>query len=169
MDKLDDKMEKDNVTQERHKSSIGDFDANIVVLMVWLGPIILGLVFSTVHYLGIIVPLIFLLLEKKSNLVRNHAGQSLTLSIVTVALQFLFSFLSVLIIGGAYYTASPDGLVDVGRLTGLGIGGFLILIPRLIQLVFIIIGCVKGWNWRLYYLPLVGRLGNWFTKTVRLK
>jgi len=160
-------MEK--VTKGKHKSTIGNLDANIVVLMVWLGPIILNAIFTSINYLGIIVPIIFLLIEKKSSLVRNHAGQSLTLSIVTVILYFIFSFLSIMFTGGSYYTASPDGTVDVQRLTGLGIGGMLMMIPRLVQLVFIIVGCVKGWNWQAYYLPLIGKLGDWFTKNIQFK
>jgi len=159
----------DKVSKGKHKSSIGDLDANIVVLMVWLGPIILNAIFTSINYLGIIVPLAFLLIEKKSSLVRNHAGQSLTLSIATAVLYFIFSFLSILFTGGAYYTASPDGTVDVRRLTGLGVGGLLMMLPGLIQLIFIVIGCVKGWNWQAYHLPLIGKLGDWFTDKIKLK
>jgi len=154
---------------KHHKSSFWDLDANIVVLMVWLGPIVLNAIFTSINYLGIIVPLAFLLIEKKSMLVRNHAGQSLTLYIATGVLYFVLSFLSILFTGGAYYTASPDGTVDVGRLAGLGIGGFLMMLPKLMQLVFIIIACIRGWNWEEYHLPFIGQIGDWFTKNIQLK
>lgn len=158
---------KKKVTQ--HKSSIGELDANIVVLLVWLGPIVLNAVFSNINYLGIIVPLAFLLLERESQLVRNHAGQALALYIATGVLYFILSFIGILFAGGAYYTASAGGSVDIFKMAGLGIAGFLVIIPTLVQLVFLTLACIKGWNWQNYYLPLIGDIGEWFTQKIKLK
>lgn len=155
-----------------HTSSLGGLQANVIVLIIWLAPAILGIFLPNVSYLGLIIPVVFLLIEKESALVRNHAGQALALYLITNAIQIVLGIVvSVLALGGAVVTAATPGGSGAGIYTVMasaGIGGLFILAVAIFSFVFAIIACVRGWKWENYTLPIVGRFGKWLTKTIKI-
>jgi Putative regulator of cell autolysis len=153
-----------------HTSSLGDLPANTVVLMVWLGAIVLNIIFPRMSYLGLLVPLAFLLLEKKSPLVRAHAGQALALYIVVNILAVIMGIVFGIVFATsvAATTVIGSGAGTIFSFAGTGVVGIISLVLFICQVVFVIIACVKGHKWEAYNIPLINNLGQWLTAHIKI-
>ena len=122
------------------KTSIG-IDANLAAMLCYLTMICCGL--------GIVVSLVFFIIEKTSRLVRFHAMQGLLFGGVWIVVGIAFKVLSV--------------LVDVALGDTLGFMAFwgLLLVRVLVALfllIFLILAAVKSYQGQYYKLPIIGNI-----------
>lgn len=138
---------------EEHDSSL-NIKANIMVLIVWFAPFVLN-IFTSIRYLGFIIPIVFLLLEKKSELVRRHASQALVINLIQFVLYLVFYvvFASVLFGGFWLFYWFFSGIFS---LVNIGI------------LVIAILQAIKGYQWTYLNLPIIGNLAESIEKLVKL-
>jgi uncharacterized membrane protein len=117
------------------KASVG-LDANLASMLCYLTMICCGL--------GIILSLVFFIVEKTSRLLRFHAMQALLFGgvwiVVGVALRVLSAFLS------------------IGDLGFFIFWGLLLvrLLVALFLLIFLILAAVKAYQGQYYKLPIIG-------------
>ena len=122
------------------QSSTG-MDANLVSMLCYLTMICCGL--------GIIVSLVFFLIEKTSRLVRFHAMQALLFGGVWVVLGIVFTIIA--------------RLVDValGDMIGfMAFWGILLvrILVALVLLAFLIMAAIKAYQGQYYKLPIIGNV-----------
>ncbi|NLF79664.1 MAG: DUF4870 domain-containing protein [Clostridia bacterium] len=143
------------VKVQPHKSSLGNTDANLMALLVYLAPIILAWI-PGIKYIAWAVPLIVFFIEKDSKFVKFHSMQAILLSAVGAVLGFILS----VIIAGAI-AVGYAGNYGYGALGALGIVSFLALVITIIIIVFEIIAMVRAYGYVAYRIPLIG---NWAAK-----
>lgn len=89
-------MAKSNkMVYQPHNSSLGNTDARMILLVVYLGPILIGMIPEIGSILAWILPLVILFVEKGSHLVRFSAAQSFVLSVAVAIIQFVLLILAV--------------------------------------------------------------------------
>ena len=117
------------------KSSVG-LDANVAALLCYLTMICGGL--------GIIVSLVFFIVEKTNRLLRFHAMQGLLFGGVWIVVGVAFRILSM--------------LLDIGDMGLFGFWGLLLvrLLVGLFLLAFLILAAIKAYQGQYYKLPLIG-------------
>lgn len=143
------------VKVQPHKSSLGNMDANLMALLVYLAPIILAWI-PVIKYVAWAVPLVVFFIEKDSKFVKFHSMQAILLSAVGAVLGFILS----VIIAGAIAVSYANSY-GYGALGALGIVSFLALIITIIIIVFEIIAMVRAYGYVAYRIPLIG---NWAAK-----
>jgi uncharacterized membrane protein len=116
------------------QTSIG-LDANLASMLCYLTMICCGL--------GIIVSLVFFIVEKTNRLVRFHAMQALLYGGVWIVVGVAFRILGMFLVIG-----------DMGILS-LGLLGVRILVA-LFLLVFLILAAIKSYQGQYYKLPIIG-------------
>jgi uncharacterized membrane protein len=141
------------VKVQPHKTSLGNMDANLMALLVYLAPIILAWI-PVVKYVAWAVPLVVFFIEKDSKFVKFHSMQALLLSAVGAVLGFI---LSVIIAGAIAVGYSSNYGYGYGAIGALGVVSFLALIITIIIIVFEIIAMVKAYGYVAYRIPLIGK------------
>jgi uncharacterized membrane protein len=116
-------------------------DANLASMLCYLTMICCGL--------GIIVSLIFFIIEKTSRLVRFHAMQGMLFGGVWIVVGVAFKVLS--------------AIVDVALGDTIGFMAFwgLLLVRILVALfllIFLILAAVKSYQGQYYKLPIIGNI-----------
>jgi uncharacterized membrane protein len=116
-------------------------DANLASMLCYLTMICCGL--------GIILSLVFFIVEKTSRLVRFHAVQGMLFGGVWIVVGIAFKFLSV--------------FVDVALGDTIGFMAFwgLLLVRvfvALVLLIFLILAAVKSYQGQYYKLPIIGNI-----------
>jgi uncharacterized membrane protein len=122
------------------QSSIG-MDANLASMLCYLTMICCGL--------GIIISLVFFLIEKTSRLVRFHAMQALLFGGVWVVVGLAFRVLSLLgdiALGDALGVIFFFGWIAVRLLVAVVLLGFLIM------------AAIKAYQGQYYKLPIIGNI-----------
>jgi uncharacterized membrane protein len=122
------------------KASIG-MDANLASMLCYLTMICCGL--------GIILSLIFFIIEKTSRLLRFHAMQALLYGGVWIVVGIAFRILTLIVdmaLGDAVGVMAFWGLLLVRIAVGLVLLGFLIL------------AAVKAYQGQYYKLPILGNI-----------
>lgn len=122
------------------KASIG-MDANLASMLCYLTMICCGL--------GIILSLVFFLIEKTSRLLRFHAMQALLYGGVWIVVGIAFRILSM--------------ISDIALGDAIGFGAFwgLLLVRVLVALVllaFLIMAAIKAYQGQYYKLPILGNI-----------
>jgi uncharacterized membrane protein len=117
------------------QTSIG-LDANLAAMLCYLTMICCGL--------GIIVSLIFFLVEKTNRLVRFHAMQALLFGGVWIVAGIALRILSMLLAIG-----------DMGFFAFWGLLGVRVLVG-LFLLAFLILAAIKAYQGQYYKLPIIG-------------
>jgi len=122
------------------QASIG-MDANLASMICYLTMICCGL--------GIVISLVFFLIEKTSRLLRFHAMQALLYGGVWVVLGIVFRILSM--------------VADIAIGDSLGIFVFfgwlaVRLLVAVVLLVFLIIAAIKAYQGQYYKLPILGNI-----------
>ena len=122
------------------QTNIG-IDANLASMLCYLTMICCGL--------GIIVSLVFIIVEKTSRLVRFHAMQGLLFGGVWIVVGVAFKVLSVFVdlaLGDTIGFMAYWGLLLVRVLVGL------------VLLIFLLIAAVKSYQGQYYKLPIIGNI-----------
>jgi uncharacterized membrane protein len=122
------------------QASIG-MDANLASMICYLTMICCGL--------GIVISLVFFLIEKTSRLLRFHAMQALLYGGVWIVLGIVFRILSM--------------VADIALGDSLGIFVFfgwlaVRLLVAVVLLVFLIIAAIKAYQGQYYKLPILGNI-----------
>ena len=131
--------------QQPHKSSIGGIDANLMVLIAYLGSAVLAFI-PIVQYVAFLLPLVLFFLEKESPFVRFHAMQSFILYICCDVLMIVLSIISTIALAGL-------SLASLGVVSVLGI---LILVVQILYAVLCVLAVLKAWKYETFRIPLVG-------------
>ncbi len=122
------------------KTSVG-LDANLGSMICYLTMICCGL--------GIIISLIFFIIEKTNRLLRFHALQALLYGGVWIIVGVAFKILSLIVdlaLGDTLGFFAFWGLLAVRVLVGL------------ILLVFLILAAIKSYQGQYYKLPIIGNI-----------
>jgi uncharacterized membrane protein len=120
-------------------TSIG-IDANLASMLCYLTMICCGL--------GIIVSLVFFIMEKTNRLLRFHAMQALLFGGVWIVVGIALRILSMLVsIGG----------MDLGFLIFWGLLLVRILVA-LFLLIFLLLAAIKAYQGQYYKLPIIGNI-----------
>ena len=119
------------------KTSVG-LDANLASMICYLTMICCGL--------GIIVSLIFFIMEKTNRLLRFHAMQALLFGGVWIVIGVAFRILSALL---------SIGDLDMGLIVFWGLLLVRILVA-LFLLIFLILAAIKAYQGQYYKLPIIG-------------
>jgi uncharacterized membrane protein len=122
------------------QASIG-MDANLASMICYLTMICCGL--------GIVISLVFFLIEKTSRLLRFHAMQALLFGGVWIVVGIVFRILSM--------------LADIALGDTLGVFVFfgwlaVRLLVALVLLGFLIIAAIKAYQGQYYKLPILGNI-----------
>lgn len=122
------------------QASIG-MDANLASMICYLTMICCGL--------GIVISLVFFLIEKTSRLLRFHAMQALLYGGVWVVIGIVFRILSM--------------VADIALGDTLGVFVFfgwlaVRLLVAIVLLVFLIIAAIKAYQGQYYKLPILGNI-----------
>ena len=122
------------------QASIG-MDANLASMICYLTMICCGL--------GIVISLVFFLIEKTSRLLRFHAMQALLYGGVWIVLGIVFRILSM--------------VADIALGDSLGVFVFfgwlaVRLLVAVVLLVFLIIAAIKAYQGQYYKLPILGNI-----------
>ena len=119
------------------KTSVG-LDANLASMICYLTMICCGL--------GIIISLIFFIIEKTNRLLRFHAMQALLFGGVWIVIGVAFRILSALL---------SIGDLDMGLIVFWGLMLVRILVA-LFLLIFLILAAIKAYQGQYYKLPIIG-------------
>ena len=142
-----------------HKSSIGNFDANMIALGVYLLPILASIFLGSFGLLSWLIPLIVFFIEKDSDFVRFHCAQAFLIQLVSGIISFVFSIIGVIGMGTSMMLGHGMTYMLTG---GLIFGGFSLLsgVISIILLVFKIIAMVKANRYEAYEIPIIGRFAK---------
>jgi len=135
---------------EPHKSSL-DLDANIVMLIAYLGGIIISFI-PGISFLSFAVPFIVYCLEKDSKFVKFHAMQGILLTLAGV----IFSIFLGILVG--IFTALILLSSGAAAISVLSLTAILGLIIPIIMLIFMAMAIFKGWNYECYEIPIIGKM-----------
>ena len=136
------------------KSSILNLDANIVVLIAYLG----GLVFRWLHilcYLAWIIPLIIYLCESKNEFVKKQSAQATLLYLVSSLLSVAVYIL--LIIFAPSKSQDIYNMIITGSLFLVGVISILATIIAITITIFGIVAIVKTYNYEDYEIPYLSK------------
>ena len=140
------------------KSSFFGLEAKIVVLIIWWGSLLLGILFgrtALAPFLSIIPPLVVLLMEKNSQLTRSHAGQALAINGIMLVISLLISAITM-------------GITSLVMLGLLGIIGLVTLVLGVVSLIVAIVASIKGFGGEEFEIPVIGQLGKTLAAKVKL-
>lgn len=141
-----------------HQSSVMETDANLVALSLYLVPLLSN--FMSLGIISWVLPLVVVLIEKKSNFVHFHAVQSLVM-------QATAAVFNLIVVIAALMSASSSLLVGFNVLGVFGVVGLVGLLSALVSVIVIaleIVGVIKAYGWEIYYLPFFGNITRRFTK-----
>lgn len=139
---------------EKQKSSIFNLDANIVVLIAYLG----GLICKWLHvvcYFAWVIPLIIYLIESKNEFVKRQSAQATLLYLVSSILSLLV--LIFLKIFAPSESADIYNMIITGSLFLVGIISLLATLVAVAITIFAIVAAVKTYNYEDYNIPYLSR------------
>lgn len=153
-----------------HKSSIYNLDANLVALLVYILPLMLSMFVKELRIISwLAIPILVLMFEKKSQFVRAHAAQALTIAFI-----YLVFALVDYVIGFFGFTIS---IVMGAPLLGFMVGGVLGLFAMILALiigllsiilfVYILVIAVKAYNYETLRIPLLSVISDTILKMRR--
>ena len=135
------------------KSSISGIDANIVVLVCYLGALILSL-FSDVKFIAWLLPLIIYIIEKSSEFVKKHAAQSTLLFATFSVVSMIISAIG--LIGLKNTNIHNFDLTNfAGSILLVLIINILSIASLVVVIVFAIICTSKTYSYQDYDIPVI--------------
>jgi uncharacterized membrane protein len=143
-------LEMATTTVDPHKSSIGGLDANIMALIAYIGGAVIGWI-PVLRYFAWLVPIVIFFLEKNSTFVKFHAMQAFLLNVVGSVLSLIVYVL----IGGIIRAANPYQMFGT-----LAIVGVLVMIISIIITIFSILALYNAYKYKLYFIPVIGKLAD---------
>jgi Predicted membrane protein len=151
-------------TYEQHKSSIGGMDANLAALLVYIISAIVSFI-PYLQFVAFVVPIIFLMQEKDSELVKFHARQAFALYLVTSIVSIIMNV--IIWASAASFMANPLGAYNA--LAGLGVLSLIVGIVGLIILIFAIMAMINAYKYKEYAIPFFNDLGNKLAGKIGMK
>ena len=141
-----------------HRSSLGNIEANVMALLAYLAPVILGFI-PGVSYVAWAAPLVLYFVEKNSLLVKFHAMQALAIQIVSTILSVIYS---IIVSSAAVGIGVTGGILGVPSIVGVwGIFTLVYGVLAIVLLVFDIMAMVKAYRYVEYRIPVAGKLAVW--------
>lgn len=145
---------------KEHKSSIGNLNANIMILIVYIGAAVIGAL-GSLRYVAFILPLVIYLLEKNSTFVKKNSLQALTLNILATIVYIVFGIISAMVIpkySFDWYTLTYK--VVSGSKFMYEFSAFIRWIMAVAVLVFSIIATVKAYKYEEYEIPFINKISS---------
>lgn len=127
------------------KTALG-LDANVGALICYLGNLVCAL--------GLIYSIIVLIQDKTNKLTRFHAWQSILLSVVPIAVLFVYFILAA--IGVAIDSALGVPIFSIIAMLLY----FVLLLAFLGMFVFMIIAAIKAYGGEIYKIPFIGNMAD---------
>lgn len=149
---------------EPHKSSKGNLDANIMVLIAYLAAGVLSFL-PLIKYVAWLAPLLIYLTEKQSRFIRFHALQAFFLN----AINFIISVLAGGILTAGFTAAlvkaaaTGDQVALVSAGASILIVGAITLTVSLVIQIFALIAMINGYQYKLFKIPLIGNLADQYS------
>ena len=142
-----------------HKSSIGNMDANIAVLLMFIATFVLSWI-PYIQYIAWAAPIVFFVLEKQSAFVKFQAVQGLIIAIVRTVLTILFNIITWAMIPKDIY-----GLLTVGVFSaGYWIVSIIAVIVGLALTALVLYIIVMAYGYKNVEVPVIGPLAQSFSK-----
>lgn len=139
-----------------NKSSIIGIDANVIVLVGYLGGLFLSWIIG-INYFAWLLPLIIYIVEKKSEFIKDQMAQATILYIIVSIIMLIFNLIWIIIFPDSYKLG-----LNLDNFTGstLIISTMNILsVTITIIITFIVIKTsMKIWYYENYKIPVIGLL-----------
>ena len=150
---------------KKSKSTTFNIDANILVLIAYLG----GLLFTWIRnacYFAWAIPLIIYLTEEKNKFIKKQSAQATLLYLLTSLISIISYLLLILV--------SPD---NYNNIYSLIVGGNFIIIAalsivisviKIIVTIFTVVAIIKTWNYQDYEIPYLNKILPTFIKYLEI-
>lgn len=140
------------------KSSIFNLNESLVVALIWVVSNVMS--FSAESFPTVIAVFLILKFERKSPLVRNHAGQAMIASIVAMLLSFGLNFIT------SFFVILLSW-IPVLNATTLALSQIVRLALNILILAYLLIGLLKAVQMKRLSLPVIGKLGDQLSDSIR--
>ncbi|WP_294561571.1 hypothetical protein [uncultured Traorella sp.] len=119
-----------------HKSSLFDLDANVAAILVYLLPWMVSIISSSLGGVAWIIPLLALILERKSDFVNFHAANALAFFVINAVIYYITVFFGL--------TAALTSWLDNMFILGIFYMGIRGIISVILGIIFAIIEIYLG-------------------------
>lgn len=136
-----------------NKSSISGIDANIIVLLGYLGGLFL-LWITSINYFAWLFPLVIYIVEKKSEFVKEQMAQATVLYITTSMITFIFNLIWIIMFPKSYNVGLNLNNFSGSTLVVSTMNILSVTITILISLI-VIITSMKTWYYDNYKIPVI--------------
>lgn len=136
-----------------NKSSISGIDANIIVLLGYLGGLFL-LWITSINYFAWLFPLVIYIVEKKSEFVKEQMAQATVLYITTSMITFIFNLIWIIMFPKSYNVGLNLNNFSGSTLVVSTMNILSVTITVLISLI-VIITSMKTWYYDNYKIPVI--------------
>lgn len=146
---------------KKSKSTTFNIDANILVLISYLG----GLIFTwiqTACYFAWAIPLIIYLTEEKNKFIKKQSAQATLIFLLTSIISIL-SYLLLLLISPNNYN-NIYSLIVSGNLILIATISLLVSIVKIVVTIFTVVALIKTWNYQDYEIPYLDKILPTFIK-----
>ncbi len=137
-----------------NKSSISGIDANIIVLIGYLGGLFLTWIIN-INYFAWILPLIIYIIEKKSEFVKDQMAQATILYILVSIITLIFNLIWIIMFPTSYNIGLNLNNFSGSTLVVSTMNILSVTITILITLV-VVIASMKTWYYENYKMPVIG-------------
>lgn len=137
-----------------NKSSISGIDANIIVLIGYLGGLFLTWIIN-INYFAWILPLIIYIIEKKSEFVKDQMAQATILYILVSIITLIFNLIWIIMFPTSYNIGLNLNNFSGSTLVVSTMNILSVTITILITLV-VVITSMKIWYYENYKMPVIG-------------
>lgn len=136
------------------KSSLSWIDANVIVLIGYLGGLFLSWIIS-IGYFAWLLPLIIYIIEKKSEFVKEQMAQATVLYITTSIITLIFNLIWIIMFPESYNIGLNLNNFSGSTLVVSTMNILSVTITVLITLI-VIITSMKTWYYKNYRIPIIG-------------
>lgn len=136
------------------KSSLSGIDANVIVLIGYLGGLFLFWIIS-IGYFAWLLPLIIYIIEKKSEFVKEQMAQATVLYITTSIITLIFNLIWIIMFPESYNIGLNLNNFSGSTLVVSTMNILSVTITVLITLI-VIITSMKTWYYENYRIPIIG-------------
>mgnify|MGYP005785153389 CR=1 FL=1 len=136
-----------------NKSSISGIDANIIVLLGYLGGLFLSWI-TSINYFAWLFPLVIYIVEKKSEFVKEQMAQATVLYITTSMITFIFNLIWIIMFPKSYNVGLNLNNFSGSTLVVSTMNILSVTITVLISLI-VIITSMKTWYYDNYKIPVI--------------
>ncbi len=136
-----------------NKSSISGIDANIIVLLGYLGGLFLSWI-TSINYFAWLFPLVIYIVEKKSEFAKEQMAQATVLYITTSIITLIFNLIWIIMFPKSYNVGLNLNNFSGSTLVVSTMNILLVTITVLISLI-VIITSMKTWYYDNYKIPVI--------------